>query len=57
MVIKILKNLSVPEEVGCIFTTPDFKNWSSFLGENERSLCGVYNRSTSRNELVSIAAE
>jgi hypothetical protein len=57
MAIKTLKNLSVPEEAGFIFTRPGFKNWPSLLKKNRGSLSGVDNRNTSRSELVNITTE
>ncbi len=57
MAIKTLKNLSVPEEAGCIFTRPDFKNWPSLLRKNRDLLAAIDNRNTSRSELFNIAAE
>ena len=57
MVIKTLKNLSVPDQRDCIFTRPDFKNWPSLLRNNRDSLSDVDNRNTTRSELVNIAVE
>lgn len=57
MAIKTLKNLSVPEEAGCIFTVPEFESWQSLLTENKTSLVGVEKRNTSRCELLNVAAE
>lgn len=57
MVIKTLKNLSVPDQRECIFTRPDFKNWSSLLRKNRDSLSDVDNRNVTRSELINIAAE
>jgi len=57
MVIKTLKNLSVPDQKDCIFARPDFKSWQALLDENKASLAAVENRNTSRTELVNIAAK
>ncbi|MHC4738938.1 MAG: hypothetical protein ACYS9Y_08560 [Planctomycetota bacterium] len=57
MAIKTLKNLSVPEEAGCIFTRPDFNNWPYLLRKNRDLLAAIDNRNTSRSELVNIATE
>jgi len=56
MVVKTLKNFSVPEERNRLFTRPAFKNWPSVLGKNKNALSVVNKRDTSRNELVNIAA-
>jgi hypothetical protein len=57
MVIKTLKNLSVPEQTGCIFTSPNFKSWRSLQEENKGLLAGVNNRNMSQGELLGITAE
>jgi hypothetical protein len=57
MVIKTLKNSSVPEEKDCIFTLPDFKSWPSLLRDNKGPLSAVNNRNISQTELVNTAAE
>jgi hypothetical protein len=57
MVIKTLRNLSVPEQTDCIFTSPDFRSWRSLQEENKGLLAGVNNRSISQRELLKITAE
>ena len=57
MAVKILKTLSVPDQTGCIFTKPDFKDWPVLLKKNRESLSTVNNRNTSRNELINIAVK
>ena len=57
MVIKTLKDFSVPEEENCIFTRPDFKDWPALLMQNKASLSAVNDRDAARTELVNIANE
>ncbi len=57
MTVKILKTSSVPDQTGCIFTRPDFKDWPVLLRKNRDSLSAVNNRNISRSELINIAVE
>jgi hypothetical protein len=57
MVIKTLRNLSVPEQTDCLFTSPDFKSWRSLQEENKGLLAGVNNRNISQCELLKITTE